>query len=334
MFETLDGAATDLGSFQVGNFISGTGTVDGGDLTGVAMLYPPWDDGLGNTYGIIGMNNGVLQFGMSALNGKIYGGSGAVTIDVNGITILFSGSAVNSNMLKWNDASGNMIFYLFSRAGNATTVESNIQTDAPAAGAYTDSDMSIAPRNRSQDNYPQIYMHAPETGNPSFLIAARGRSTGGTIELNAETSIRDAAGSLHTVIDAGDFTGLLTGNGNNVTVAAAGTSYGGFGYFGLNANRANTWVRLPVKIVGGSLSVVTRTAQPGTGTLVITVEDSGNVYGTLTIAAGAAAAAYAAALSTPNVPAGATLHLKIVNNAPATASAQIAGFSLNFTPDV
>jgi hypothetical protein len=182
--------------------------------------------------------------------------------------------------------------------------------------------------------FPKITISSPISGAQSIQILP-GASTD-TVEIGGQASLtyRGKQQSTLSILDAGDFTGLLVGNGNNVTVAAAGTSYGGFGYFGLNANRANTWVRLPVKIVGGSLSVVTRTAQPGTGTLVITVEDSGNVYGTLTIAAGAAAAAYAAALSTPNVPAGATLHLKIVNNAPAAISAGIAGFSLNFTPDV
>jgi hypothetical protein len=53
-------------------------------FTGTAMLYPAFSHTSGN-YHIIGMNAGVLQFGLSADDGTIRAGGGDVTIDQYGV---------------------------------------------------------------------------------------------------------------------------------------------------------------------------------------------------------------------------------------------------------
>src|SRR5581483_106262 len=84
-FGAVQEAADDLGYYQVGNFISGTGTPEGGDLTGVAIMYPGFTYTDGVTYNLIGMNNGNLQFGLSALDGTALFASGAGVINAQGV---------------------------------------------------------------------------------------------------------------------------------------------------------------------------------------------------------------------------------------------------------
>jgi hypothetical protein len=71
-------------------------------FTGTAILYPAFEHTSGNFH-IIGMNAGVLQFGLSADDGKIYAGGGDVVIDENGINF-----ANQQGDLTFEDTSGNI----------------------------------------------------------------------------------------------------------------------------------------------------------------------------------------------------------------------------------
>src|SRR5690348_13501434 len=83
-FESLDEASTDMGAFQYGNFISGTGTPQGGDLTGTAVMYPPVTIS-GIPFTVVGMNNGILQFGLSAVDGTAWFAGGISILNSNGL---------------------------------------------------------------------------------------------------------------------------------------------------------------------------------------------------------------------------------------------------------
>lgn len=85
-FASMDEAATDLGSYQFGQFIAGTGTPQGGDLTGTAMIWPGLVIG-GITFTLVGMNNGNLEFGLSALDGTAVFAAGAGIINSTGIVM-------------------------------------------------------------------------------------------------------------------------------------------------------------------------------------------------------------------------------------------------------
>ncbi len=92
-FASASDAAADAGLFQVGNYQSGTGSLEGGDLTGTAMVWP----GVvinGVTYTLVGMNNGYLEFGLSAVDGTATAGAGAVILSREGIEIPDAGDAI------------------------------------------------------------------------------------------------------------------------------------------------------------------------------------------------------------------------------------------------
>ena len=124
--------------------------------------------------------------------------------------------------------------------------------------------------------------------------------------------------------------GVLTGNGNNTTAGSGATVYAGFGYFGTHATVENVEISLVPPFTFGTLTVKTRTTQPASGSLVITVTATSGLYATLTIPANSAAGVYSVVADNPQYPGGQNLRLKIKNNATA-ASAQIAGFSLGYS---
>ena len=80
----------DLGTMRSGRFIAGEGDPDGGDFTGSALQYPPLLVTIrGVEYGmtIYGMQNGVVQFGLSSVNGSAVFSEGSGTIGAGGITL-------------------------------------------------------------------------------------------------------------------------------------------------------------------------------------------------------------------------------------------------------
>lgn len=101
---TLSQITSALGTVNRGNFLSGDDgdyldTTGNNPFTGVGMISPGLTVGTDQA-AIFGMNTGVLQFWLSALTGKIFGGKGAVVIDEDGIAIPEGGDAIlfqNSN---------------------------------------------------------------------------------------------------------------------------------------------------------------------------------------------------------------------------------------------
>jgi hypothetical protein len=68
------------GEFRVGN-----GKLPGDGFTGGRYGWPGFDYG-GGTYFLAGVNNDVLQVGLSLTDGKVYAGAGGVVLDAGGIT--------------------------------------------------------------------------------------------------------------------------------------------------------------------------------------------------------------------------------------------------------
>ncbi len=86
----LSELSDDLGVVRAGRFIAGEGDPDSGDLNGTAMMYPGYEIVIGeNTYHmtILGMKNGVLQFGLSAEDGQALFAGGNAQIGADGIVI-------------------------------------------------------------------------------------------------------------------------------------------------------------------------------------------------------------------------------------------------------
>jgi hypothetical protein len=91
--ESADFQAPDLSAFApaVGEvtemrILAGDGDLEGGTYSGTAMVWPSIEIN-GFSYTFLGMNNGVLEFGLSALDGRAYFAGGAGVIDANGIDL-------------------------------------------------------------------------------------------------------------------------------------------------------------------------------------------------------------------------------------------------------
>jgi len=268
-------------------------------------------------------DNGVAQFYADATNGGLTAGGGEVTLDADGVTIRAAdGGVTHPNIIKWIDPSNNLLAYVFA--------------DRHAGGQK----LNITQQSTAGENgFIQIVSGSGSGATLAEidLLASDNVGFGGIAVISNSRAVGTYPTGSRTLLDAGDFTGLMVGNGGNATapVFASGAVFGGFGNTGLKANRADVYNRVTMPIIGGNISVVTRTAQPASGTLVITLEDhNSNVYATITVAAGAAAQSFTAALSTPSIPKNALLCVRFVNNSTTVVSAQIGGISLNFAPNV
>ena len=123
--EQLSDLCEDLGYIQAGAFICGTGSLEDGDFTGNMMVYPPYEDAVGDLFTIFGMNAGVLQVGWNSADGKLYAGGKAVIIDQNGILGYYGGA-----ITYWLQSDGDV--FIGSNVGAPATtsfvVFSNAQT--------------------------------------------------------------------------------------------------------------------------------------------------------------------------------------------------------------
>jgi len=126
--------------------------------------------------------------------------------------------------------------------------------------------------------------------------------------------------------------GSILGNAENNTIGASTTNY-----MAVGGSRAPGATELDYRVEWsppGTLSrfyVRTRSAQPGTGSLVFTVRvAAADTTLVVTVAAGSAAGIYSDTTHTETIGAVQGLSIKVVNNA-SGASAQIAGYSIKFT---
>ena len=138
---SIDELGDNLGVMRSGAFIAGTGDPSNSadPFTGVAMLSPGIDPtGSGTEYNFVGMNNGVLQAGISAADGKFYAGGGEVVLDAAGISLnLQSTTGVGASTLKWTDGSNVPISMMgVSQPGTSEQIliQANTIDAAQAAG--------------------------------------------------------------------------------------------------------------------------------------------------------------------------------------------------------
>lgn len=127
-------------------------------FTGTAMLFPPYIDANDDEWHIIGMNGGVLQFGLSATDGKAYAGGGAVVLDIDGITI--SGGNGDANRIKFVETDGSeLVIYetissaFFILEAGSTNPEAALNFSA-TSGVKTVALVLVAPE--TDKNYVEI----------------------------------------------------------------------------------------------------------------------------------------------------------------------------------
>lgn len=88
--EGLSDISEKLGLVSAGEFRTGNGRNPGSGFSGVRIAYPPLPYS-NEEWNIAGIENDILQVGIRASDGKLYGGGGAAVISSEGIQILRDG---------------------------------------------------------------------------------------------------------------------------------------------------------------------------------------------------------------------------------------------------
>jgi hypothetical protein len=138
-----------LGVVQAGEFRTGNGKLPGDGFTGGRFGFPGFIYGT-STYFLAGVDNDVLQVGLSLTDGKIYFGAGTGVLDSTGIKIIATGVLVASNGYKFVDADGTTILggvYTIVRhdAFDDAFVELRAQTQDSSIQVVTASVDAVAP---------------------------------------------------------------------------------------------------------------------------------------------------------------------------------------------
>lgn len=86
---TLSSLTPEMGLIESGEFRAGNGIEPGNGFSGVRIGYPGFEypAGSGQIWHIVGVNNDVLMVGISAADGKLYAGGGAMVVDNTGIAL-------------------------------------------------------------------------------------------------------------------------------------------------------------------------------------------------------------------------------------------------------
>jgi len=96
----LSEISEDLGTILAGEFRAGNKLEPGKGFSGMRMAYPAMTYG-DDLWNLVGVNNDALQFGVSADDGKLYAGGGAVVLDATGLRIIGSGLTDQTKQLKF-----------------------------------------------------------------------------------------------------------------------------------------------------------------------------------------------------------------------------------------
>jgi hypothetical protein len=120
--EGLSDISKRLGLVMAGEFRAGNGIEPGLGFSGVRLGYPAFVYE-NDTWNFVGINDDVLQVGVSADDGKLYFGAGTGILDVEGIKIVAEGAFLDDNGYKFVDENGNIIGGLYAIA---RTVEQDV----------------------------------------------------------------------------------------------------------------------------------------------------------------------------------------------------------------
>lgn len=130
----------------------------------------------------------------------------------------------------------------------------------------------------------------------------------------------------------GSYAQILTAQASDGQVPAATVQYLGVGFDQLSSTGALGQFAVPRACTVRNLRAVTSTAQPGTGSLVVTIRKNGVGTSVLaTVAAGAGAGTASDTTHSVDFAAGDLLDISVSNNAPGTAAAKLRGVSFELS---
>ncbi len=193
----------DLGLVTAGEFRAGNGVEPGEGFSGVRMTAD----------GVNGYDNDVLQSGMSATDGKITAGAGAVTLDSNGVSITDIGEFNEAYSYKFIDSDGNYIGSMYSdgtsvcvenvRTGGGTDISIKSRADKDNIAS-----LSIGSYKYNNSTPPAYFSSQLSSAGVGSVEIQAGNQTGGTVKINpnsydTDTIIYSDTGAVLTV-DGGD----------------------------------------------------------------------------------------------------------------------------------
>ena len=269
---TASEAMQDFGVVQVGNFVSGTGTVEGGDLTGYFMQSPGALVG-GVYYGIGGMSAGVLQWGGSITDGQLYAGAGAVIICANGINLAApTGAATYPASINWLASDGSYLSDVTTYLVGGGNAYIEFLNHGGSTGLSTYNSYATFGCINLWGLGADVLLVASSVGVPARSFS------------NLHLALNVAEMNSNPVIYT-QYTMSMTGT----TVALSSTTYIGAGMTAASTVQTRTQWQTSGGILH-RLFVNLRSAQPASGSLVVTVNINGTNSGlTLTIPASATA---------------------------------------------
>lgn len=184
----LSDLSENLGLISAGEFRAGNQNPPGSSFSGMRMAYPAMTYG-SELWNLVGVENDVLQFGVSAVDGKLYAGGGAIILDADGIKI-------NTPLTSDLDASPVLSFwgypYTNEDEDKFATIVANHQGGANAF------ELAVA----ATPSYQYAYLYLVGGGN-SLLTLSSGPAGyahmqyqspswyGAQFEINSEVMIRD-----------------------------------------------------------------------------------------------------------------------------------------------
>lgn len=269
------------------------------------------------------------DFNASALPITYHGTGGVGTDKVGGDIVLASGQGTGTG------TPGKVIIKT-STAGSTGTTLQTLSTRA----TFDTSNVSFSPYGTSTGNtYESRWLELAANGTNYVGFKSPDALAGNTIyTLPNAFPVSNGLALVSTTAGVMSWSSITSPNGapmtmslgNGIQATAGTTSYNTIGAINLNGTEANRQAVIPDAGTIKTLRLVTTTAQPGTGSLVITVRKNGvDTAITLTVAAGAAAGAFADAVNTVAFAAGDLLSFKYVNNA-ATAGASMQTIGVTF----
>lgn len=211
----LSDLSEDLGVVYTGNFIAGIGDPFdqvNGLFTGTAMVYPPITIG-SDDYNIFGQNLGILEFGISATDGRAYFAAGAGIIDHTGI-ILRADVYPSNTYLTWKAVDTNGVIGQILGTYGGAAVNSGIVITGQAHDAGVSSFVLLATNDESGNQRNTFFVSSDVGAEFNFTNVA----DHGALVVKTKVS---ATNSLTNILY------LLTKTSNTPT-AGFGTSIGFF----------------------------------------------------------------------------------------------------------
>lgn len=228
----LSELSSDMGLQTAGEFRAGNGVEPGEGFSGVRMTAD----------GVSGYANDVLQSQMSATDGTITAGTGAVVLNASGVSVTNIGEFQAAHSYKFLDDDDNYSGGMYSDGGGIYVehIKSGVDTDVAIRSRADNSHManaSIGSYRYNSSTPPAYFASALDSSGVGTIEIQAGNKTGGTVKINpnsydVDTIIYSDTGAVLTV-DGGDNdvdiatklnfgdTGAITGGAETINDDAA-----------------------------------------------------------------------------------------------------------------